>query len=91
MFLRLHIGTRGTQTQIVGIGRRIWDPRPSKNTMDSHSWMVVQISQQLWSDQEVLRGVLLTGNFNHILMNNTFVTSIHTLIDFINDSEGGIG
>jgi hypothetical protein len=57
--------------------------------MNLHSLIIPQACQQLGRDEEILAGVLLAGNFNHAFMNHTLVAGIHSLIDFIDNSERG--
>lgn len=57
--------------------------------MNLHLRMEFQITKQLRRDEEVLARALATRNVHHTLVYHAFVAGVHTLIDFVDDAEGG--
>lgn len=62
----------------------------TRNAQHPHLGIITQSRQKLGCDEEVLRCVLAAGNLHHTLVDHAFVSGVHTLIDLINDAEGGL-
>lgn len=52
-----------------------------------HLFVVAKTREQFWRNEEVLAGVLVTGDFYHPLMYHPLVSRVHTLIDLVDDPE----
>ena len=57
------------------------------NAMDLHTLIISKIGQQFRCDEEVLARVFFTCNVDHSLVNHTLVAWVHTLVDFIDNTE----
>lgn len=58
-----------------------------RNAENAHPRIISQAGQEFRSDEEVLTRMLFAGDINHALVNHTFVSGIHSLIDFVDDPE----
>ena len=61
--------------------------RPVVDDEDVHPGGVVQSSQQLRSEEEVLRAADVTGSLHQQLKHQPLVASIHALVDLIHTPE----
>ena len=52
-----------------------------------HPWGVVEPSEELWSEEEVLRAADVTGGLHQQLKHQPLVASIHALVDLIHTPE----
>jgi len=52
-----------------------------------HAFMVLEVRQQLWGDEEVLSTVHFAGDVDHRVVDSTFSPHVHTLIDLVNKGE----
>jgi len=54
---------------------------------DFHAFMIMEVWEQLGSDEEILGAVGFAGGFNQGVVNSTFGAHIHTLIDLVDQRE----
>jgi hypothetical protein len=56
-------------------------------TEDLHTRVILQTSEQLRGDQEILARVFVASNLDHAFVDHAFITWIHALIDLIDNTE----
>lgn len=61
------------------------------DTQHPHLGIVPQPGQEFGRDEEILRSMLPTGDLDHAFVHHAFVARVHSLINLINDAEGGLG
>lgn len=61
------------------------------NNVDFHLGVELEASQKLWCDKEILTCAFLARNVDHAFMYHALIPRVHTLIDFVNDTEGRLG
>ena len=62
-------------------------PLTVENAQDLHFLVVFQVWQELWGDQEVLRGIGFRGGVHNDRVHLALVDGVHALVDLINHSE----
>jgi hypothetical protein len=58
---------------------------------NTHLGVVTEAGEEFGCDEEVLAGVLATGNLDHAFVNHALVARVHALVDLVDDAEGGLG
>jgi hypothetical protein len=75
----------------VQLGPILGHVLPTGNAKHPHLGIVPQAREQLGRDEEVLARVLAAGDFDHAFVDHALVSGVHTLVDFVDDAEGGLG
>ena len=83
----LYLGT-ASKIKLDTIDGHVLSARYAK---DTHALVVFEAREQLGSDEEVLAGVLSTGDLDHALVHHPLVAWIHSLVDLVNHSERCLG
>lgn len=63
----------------------------TRDAQDAHLRIVTQAREELGGDEEVLAGVLATGDLDHALVHHALVAGVHTLVDLVDDAEWRLG
>lgn len=81
-----------------------WHVLATGDAVHLHARVVLEVREQLWCDEKVLRGVLGTGNIDNPGVNqpircqsessasmtdSPFVAWVHALVDLVNNAERG--
>mmetsp|Transcript_23777 Transcript_23777/g.45214 ORF Transcript_23777/g.45214 Transcript_23777/m.45214 type:complete len:362 (+) Transcript_23777:176-1261(+) len=69
----------------------IVDARAIHNAQYGHFWRVLQLRQQLGSQQEALRGVWSACSLHHLCEHLALVDGVHALVDLVHHPEGALG
>lgn len=75
------------EVQLPPLSGHVFAARDAQNT---HPFVIRESRQQLGRNEEILACVLVAGDFDHATMHHTLISRIHTLVDFVNDAEGGL-
>jgi hypothetical protein len=65
----------------------VWHMLSTGNAKNLHTLIITEACKEFGRDEEVLTCVFSTCNLDHPLVNHSFVSGVHTLVDFVDDTE----